>query len=112
MHGWTIVYGLINFAILAVGLYFIGRKLVAKMLADRKARIEGDLKAAAEAHEEAGHLQERLDAQEENACVQDAAVRTAADQTAERESAAREESEQQAVSEIERRAKEKAEDIL
>ena len=112
MHGWTIVYGLINFAILAVGLYFIGRKLVAKMLANRKARIEGDLKAAAEAHEEAGHLQERLDAQEENACVQDAAVRTAADQTAERESAAREESEQQAVSEIERRAKENAEDIL
>ena len=34
MSGWNIIYGLINFAILAVGLYLIGRKLVTLGSAD------------------------------------------------------------------------------
>ncbi|MBQ6465487.1 MAG: F0F1 ATP synthase subunit alpha [Oscillospiraceae bacterium] len=112
MHGWTIGYGLLNFAILAAALYFIGRRLVAKMLAERRGRIENDLKDAAEAYAEAGRLQERLDGQESAAREKRDALRLAARREAERESAARGESESEAVAEIERRASENAGDIL
>ena len=46
--GYTLIYGLINFAILATALYFIGRKLVPKMLGGRRAQVEESLPAAAE----------------------------------------------------------------
>ena len=60
MSGWTILYGIINFAILAAGLYFVGRKLVAKMISGRRDRIENDLQRSEEAKKHAVVLREDL----------------------------------------------------
>ena len=54
--GYTLVYGLINFAILATALFFIGRKLVPKIFGGRRNEIEESLKAADTAVENAGVL--------------------------------------------------------
>ena len=56
MSGWNIFYGLINFAILAGVLFFIGKKLVPKMLKGRQDQIQGDLEKSAAAAENAGKL--------------------------------------------------------
>ena len=60
MSGWTILYGIINFAILAGALYFIGRKLVAKMISGRREQIEQDLQRSEEAKVNAVGLREDL----------------------------------------------------
>ncbi len=60
MSGWTILYGLINFAILAGALYLIGRKLVAKMIAGHSSRVENDLHRADEAKGTAEQLRREL----------------------------------------------------
>ena len=46
MSGWTILYGIINFAILATALYFIGRKMVANMISGRREKIVQELQSA------------------------------------------------------------------
>ena len=46
MGGWNIFYGLLNFAILAAALYFIGWKLVVKMFKSRRDRIADELEQA------------------------------------------------------------------
>ena len=51
--GYTFIYGLINFAILAAGLFFIGRKLIPKMFGGRRDQIEEALKSADAASENA-----------------------------------------------------------
>ena len=56
MSGWNIVYGLINFAILAVALYFIGRKLVVKGYRDHREKVERTLAHADETVVEAKNL--------------------------------------------------------
>ncbi len=56
MSGWNIFYGLLNFAILAAVLFFIGKKLVPKMLGGRQDQIKGDLERSAAASENAGKL--------------------------------------------------------
>ncbi len=112
MHGWTILYGLINFAILAAGLYFVGRKIAVKALSDRRQSIENGLKAAAEAHAEAEKLPERLAGQEKDAKARAELLRRETSEQAERESSTRGESEKLATGEIDRRAKENAADIL
>ena len=56
MSGWNIVYGLINFAILAVALYFIGRKLVVKGYRDHREKVERTLARADETAVEAKNL--------------------------------------------------------
>ena len=56
MSGWNIVYGLINFAILAVALYFIGRKLVVKGYHDHREKVERTLARADETVVEAKNL--------------------------------------------------------
>ena len=71
MSGWNLIYGLINFAILAVGLYLVGRKIVVKMLADHRKAVEDDL---ARTGQSADHAQELIsgiaakNAEGENAC--------------------------------------------
>ena len=60
MSGWTILYGLINFVILAGVLYLIGRKLVAKMISGRREKIEQDLQSAEDAKQRAVGLREDL----------------------------------------------------
>ena len=54
MGGWNIFYGLLNFAILAAALYFIGWKLVVKMFKSRRDRIADELEQAKQAKEK-GH---------------------------------------------------------
>ena len=60
MSGWTIGYGLINFAILATVLFLLGRKMMQKMLRERRARIEWELEDAERAKLRALSLREEL----------------------------------------------------
>ena len=46
MFEWNIFYGLLNFAILAAGLYFVGKKPAAKMYKDYRDKVSGDLDSA------------------------------------------------------------------
>lgn len=62
MGGWNIFYGLLNFAVLAAILYFVGRKMVVKMFKGRRDRIAGDLERAQQARENAAALQDDLNA--------------------------------------------------
>ena len=50
MGGWNIFYGLLNFAILAAALYFIGWKLVVKMFKSRRDRIADELEPVSYTH--------------------------------------------------------------
>ena len=54
--GYTFLYGLINFAILAAALFFIGRKLVPKMLNGHRTQVEESLRSAEAAAENAKTL--------------------------------------------------------
>ncbi|MBR0355511.1 MAG: F0F1 ATP synthase subunit alpha [Oscillospiraceae bacterium] len=60
MSGWTILYGIINFLILAGALFLIGRKMVAGMIRSRREQIENDLQRSADAKEHAKALREDL----------------------------------------------------
>ena len=62
MGGWNIFYGLLNFAVLAAILYFVGRKMVVKMFKGRRDRIAVDLERAQQARENAAALQDDLNA--------------------------------------------------
>ena len=61
MFEWNIFYGLLNFAILAAGLYFVGKKPAAKMYKDYRDKVSGDLARAKEAAANAEKLQGSLD---------------------------------------------------
>ena len=54
MNGWNMIYALINFAILAAGLYFVGKKIVAKMYADHRKAVEEEIEHTARSVENAG----------------------------------------------------------
>ena len=62
MFEWNIFYGLLNFAILAAGLYFVGKKPAAKMYKDYRDKVSGDLERAKEAAANAEKLQDNLEA--------------------------------------------------
>ncbi len=81
--GYTLVYGLINFAILATALFFIGRKIVPKMFGGRRAQVEESLHAADDASANAKTLlagieQTNADAEKECAGILSAARESAA----------------------------------
>jgi len=61
MHGWNIVYALINFLILAGGLYFIGRKIVANAIRAHVDKVSGDLEQSAASRENAKQLLDSLE---------------------------------------------------
>ena len=65
MSGWNIFYGLINFAILAGALYFIGRKLVANMFRKHREEVSEGLEASEQAAKNAPLLLEELPGREE-----------------------------------------------
>ena len=65
MSGWNIFYGLINFAILAGTLYFIGRKLVANMFRKHREEVSEGLEASEQAAKNAPLLLEELPGREE-----------------------------------------------
>ncbi len=56
MGGWNIFYALINFAVLAGALYFIGRKLVVKSIRAHREKVSGDLQKSAASLENANKL--------------------------------------------------------
>ena len=60
MSGWNILYGLINFAILAGALVFIGRKIVANAVKKHQDQVENDLKQSAVSLENAKKLRESI----------------------------------------------------
>ncbi len=60
MGGWNIFYGLLNFAVLAALLYFVGRKVVIKMFKSRRDKIAGELERAQQAKENAAALQSSM----------------------------------------------------
>ncbi|MBR4474012.1 MAG: F0F1 ATP synthase subunit alpha [Oscillospiraceae bacterium] len=59
---YHIIYGLINFAILAAGLYFIGRKLIPKLFGGNRQKIQDSLDAADQAVVNARTIRERIEA--------------------------------------------------
>ena len=61
MGGWSLVYNLINFAILAAVLYFFGRKIVAKSYRDHRSRIQNGLEQSAASLENAETLRGDLE---------------------------------------------------
>ena len=60
MSGWNIVYALINFAILAVGLFLVGRKTLVKLYKDHKDSVTDAFDRAEKASENAARLREGL----------------------------------------------------
>ena len=80
--GYTLVYGLINFAILATALFFIGRKLVPKMFGGRRTQIEESLQAADAASDNAKTLLAGIGAANAAAEQECAGILTAARETA------------------------------
>ena len=96
MFEWNIFYGLLNFAILAGGLYFAGRKSAAKMYKDYRDKVSGDLERAKEAAANAEKLQgslDELDAAGRSDC--DRIIADAKQQAQELSSAAKSENERQ-----------------
>ena len=96
MFEWNIFYGLLNFAILAGGLYFAGRKSAAKMYKDYRDKVSGDLERAKEAAANAEKLQDNLvalDAAGRSDC--DRIIADAKQQAQELSSAAKSENERQ-----------------
>ena len=70
MSGWNIIYGLINFLILAVGLYFVGRKLVIKGVRDHRDKVVGDLERSAAARENARQLLDGIEPEKASAAAE------------------------------------------
>ncbi len=96
MFEWNIFYGLLNFVILAGGLYFAGRKSAAKMYKDYRDKVSGELERAKEAAANAEKLQdnlEALDAAGRSDC--DRIIADAKQQAQELSSAAKSENERQ-----------------
>ena len=56
MHGWNIIYALINFLILAAVLFFIGRKIVLNAIRAHIDKVSGDLKQSAASRDNAKKL--------------------------------------------------------
>ncbi len=67
MGGWNIFYGILNFLILAAGLYFIGRKLVRDMFRKHRDEVSGGLEKSAQAAVHAEKLLESLPERDEQA---------------------------------------------
>ena len=62
-YEYSLLYGLINFAILAGGLGLVGRKLLPKIFGGRRREIEAELKAAEEAPARAEEVLRGLEAE-------------------------------------------------
>ena len=60
MGGWNIVYGLINFAILALGLYFLGKKIVIKTYRDHREKISKALEQSEQSLDNAKTLRDSI----------------------------------------------------
>ena len=65
MSGWNIVYGLINFAILAAGLFLVGRKIARNMLEKHRDEVQKGLTDSEQAAENAEKLLRELPEKDE-----------------------------------------------
>ena len=84
MSGWSLLAALVNFAILAGGLYLFGKKLVAKMLSDNRQHIIDGLRQAQECTERAGSLDAELERLRRETDERRQTLLREADETAER----------------------------
>ena len=106
MSGWTILYGLINFAILAVGLYLIGKKIVVNLYKEHRAGVEKDIASADEARAEAGRLREAAPAEKERAALEGEEILRSARSEAEKNSLSAEEADRAAAARLEEKSAE------
>ena len=84
MSGWNIFYGLINFAILAAGLYFIGRKIVRNMFRKHRDEVAEGLEQSGKAAENAPLLLQELPARTARGEAEVAKIGEEAEDTARR----------------------------
>ena len=111
MGGWNIFYGLLNFAILAAALYFIGWKLVVKMFKSRRDRIADELEQAKQAKEKAENIREGLDKARAEGDAQGEAIIAKAKETAERSSEEARRADEKSAADIAAGARSDAEQI-
>ena len=82
---YSLVYGLINFAILATALFFIGRKLVPKIFGSRRNQIAADLESAEQAEKNAAGILAEMEPANRKAEEELAAIREEGRKAAEEE---------------------------
>ena len=111
MGGWNIFYGLLNFAILAAALYFIGWKLVVKMFKSRRDRIADELEQATQAKEKAENIRAGLDKARAGGDAQGEAIIAKAKETAERSSEEARRADEKSAADIAAGARSDAEQI-
>ncbi len=111
MGGWNIFYGLLNFAILAAALYFIGWKLVVKMFKSRRDRIADELEQAKQAKEKAENIRAGLDKARAEGDAQGEAIIAKAKETAERSSEEARRTDEKSAADIAAGARSDAEQI-
>ena len=111
MGGWNIFYGLLNFAILAAALYFIGWKLVVKMFNSRRDRIADELEQAKQAKEKAENIRAGLDKARAGGDAQGEAIIAKAKETAERSSEEARRADEKSAADIAAGARSDAEQI-
>ena len=86
MGGWNIYYGLLNFAILAGALVFIGRKIVVKAIKAHQDKVQSDLKQSAESLENAKKLLDGIGQENARAAEEREEILASARRAAEAES--------------------------
>ena len=111
MGGWNIFYGLLNFAILAAALYFIGWKLVVKMFKSRRDRIADELEQEKQAKEKAENIRVGLDKARAEGDAQGEAIIAKAKETAERSSEEARRADEKSAADIAAGARSDAEQI-
>ena len=111
MGGWNIFYGLLNFAILAAALYFIGWKLVVKMFKSRRDRIADELERAKQAKEKAENIRAGLEKARADGDAQGEAIIAKAKETAERSSEEARRADEKSAADIAAGARSDAEQI-
>ena len=111
MGGWNIFYGLLNFAILAAALYFIGWKLVVKMFKSRRDRIAEELEQAKQAKEKAENIRAGLDKARAEGDAQGEAIIAKAKETAGRSSEEARRADEKSAADIAAGARSDAEQI-
>ncbi len=111
MGGWNIFYGLLNFAILAAALYFIGWKLVVKMFKSRRDRIADELEQAKQAKEKAENIRAGLDKARADGDAQGEAIIAKAKETAKRSSEEARRADEKSAADIAAGARSDAEQI-
>ena len=111
MGGWNIFYGLLNFAILAAALYFIGWKLVVKMFKSRRDRIADELEQAKQAKEKAENIRAGLEKSRADGDAQGEAIIAKAKETAERSSEEARRADEKSAADIAAGARSDAEQI-